>query len=206
MFRRLGSIDIRLRLLLLVLLAAVGLPVAWYLGSPLFIDRSVDEAFPDEGASPAAGAAPEASKSEQDGPVAQQDDSALSTMGDEVDRPTGPAALTSGEFVGTDTVHEGEGTAAVYELDEGQRVLRFEGFSVTNGPDLYVYLSGHAAPRSSAQLHEGAALEVARLKGNVGDQNYDLPTDLDLSQFKSVVIYCKRFSVVFSTATLESNS
>lgn len=71
-----------------------------------------------------------------------------------------------------------------------------------NGPDLYVYLSGHPMPRSSAQLHEQGAFEVARLKGNVGDQNYALPADLDLSTYRSVVIYCKRFGVVFSTAEL----
>ena len=57
-------------------------------------------------------------------------------------------------------------------------------------------------PRSSAQLHEQGAFEVARLKGNVGDQNYALPADLDLSTYRSVVIYCKRFGVVFSTAEL----
>ncbi len=43
---------------------------------------------------------------------------------------------------------------------------------------------------------------VARLKGNVGSQNYDLPADVDLSRFRSVVIYCKQFSVVFSSAEL----
>jgi len=80
--------------------------------------------------------------------------------------------------------------------------LRFESFKVQNGPDLYVYLSGHPAPRSSNEVHAAGAYEVARLKGNIGDQNYDLPRDLDLSQYKSVVIYCKRFSHVFSTAEL----
>ncbi|HYU20661.1 MAG TPA: DM13 domain-containing protein, partial [Chloroflexota bacterium] len=65
--------------------------------------------------------------------------------------------------------------------------------------------SGHPAPRDSRQLHEGGAFEIARLKGNVGDQNYELPADLDLSAVKSVVIYCRQFSVVFSTAELASN-
>jgi len=64
---------------------------------------------------------------------------------------------------------------------------------VTNGPDLYVYLSTEPAPTSSAQLHQGGELEVARLKGNVGSQNYDLPADVDLSRFRSVVIHCKQF-------------
>jgi Electron transfer DM13 len=66
----------------------------------------------------------------------------------------------------------------------------------------YVYLSGHPAPTDAAQLHQGGAIEVARLKGNVGSQNYELPANVDLSQFRSVVIYCKQFNVVFSTAAL----
>ena len=73
---------------------------------------------------------------------------------------------------------------------------------MTNGPDLYVYLSGHPAPRSSAQLHEIADLEVATLKGNVGDQAYELPASFDPARFKSAVVYCKRFTTVFSTAEL----
>jgi hypothetical protein len=101
-----------------------------------------------------------------------------------------------------DTIHKGIGTATLYQLPDGRHILRFEGFTVTNGPDLFVYLSGHAAPRSSGELHAIADFEVARLKGNVGDQNYELPAELDLAQFQSVVIYCKRFTTVFSTATL----
>ena len=115
---------------------------------------------------------------------------------------TQPVLLASGQFGAVDGLHKGQGNARVYRLSGGQRVLRLEEFKVTNGPDLYVYLSGHAAPRNSSQLHDGGALEVGRLKGNIGNQNYALPADVDLSKFKSVVIYCKRFSVVFSTAEL----
>jgi hypothetical protein len=75
---------------------------------------------------------------------------------------------------------------------------------VTNGPDLYVYLSGATAPRTSAELHALGAFEVAQLKGNVGSQNYELPRDLDVERFRSVVIYCRRFTTVFSTAELGS--
>ncbi len=116
-----------------------------------------------------------------------------------------PTVLATGSFQGADAVHRGEGKALLVRLPDGQRFLRFEQFRVTNGPDLYVYLSGHPAPRNRAQLHEGAAHEVAVLKGNVGNQNYALPADLDLSKFKSAVIYCKRFSVIFATAELARN-
>ncbi len=114
----------------------------------------------------------------------------------------GPVFLATGQFGEIDGLHKGEGKALIIMLPDGQRFLRFEDFKVTNGPDLYVYLSGHAAPRDRVQLHQGAAFEVGRLKGNIGDQNYALPAEVDLSKFKSVAIYCKRFSVIFSTAEL----
>lgn len=113
-----------------------------------------------------------------------------------------PVTLAVGQWTGADNFHTGSGKVLLVRLPDGQRFLRFEEFKVTNGPDLYVYLSGHPAPRNRAQLHEGAAFEVAVLKGNVGNQNYALPADLDLAKFKSAVIYCKRFSVIFATAEL----
>ena len=116
-----------------------------------------------------------------------------------------PVVLATGTFQGADAAHRGEGRALLVRLADGQRFLRFEQFRVTNGPDLYVYLSGYPAPRNSAQLHEGATHDVGVLKGNVGSQNYALPTDLDLAKFKSAVIYCKRFSVIFATAELVRN-
>ena len=113
-----------------------------------------------------------------------------------------PQLIARGSFGSVDSIHRGQGTASVLRLTDGTRVLRFEEFSVTNGPDLFVYLSGNTEPRTSAELHDVHAFEVAALKGNVGDQNYALPADLDLQDFKSVVIYCRRFSVVFSSAPL----
>lgn len=115
---------------------------------------------------------------------------------------TQPVSLATGQWVGADAFHTGSGKVLLVRLPDGQRFLRFEEFKVTNGPDLYVYLSGHPAPRTRAQLHEGAAFEIGVLKGNVGNQNYALPADLDLSKFKSVAIYCKRFSVLFASAEL----
>jgi hypothetical protein len=115
------------------------------------------------------------------------------------------ARLASGHFGVVDGIHKGEGTASLLRLPDGRRVLRLEDdFRVTNGPDLYVYLSGTAAPRSAEQLHASGAVEVGQLKGNVGGQNYQLPPDLDLSAFRSVVVYCRRFTTVFSTAELVS--
>jgi hypothetical protein len=121
--------------------------------------------------------------------------------------PAAPAQsrLAAGRFGVVDGIHKGEGAATLVRLPDGQTVLRLEDdFRVTNGPDLYVYLSAAPAPRSSSDLHAAGAFEVAQLKGNVGGQNYALPDDLDLSKFRSVVIYCRRFTTVFSTAELGS--
>lgn len=118
---------------------------------------------------------------------------------------TQPAFIATGTFTGTDNAHKGEGKAIIVQLPNGQRFLRFEEFKVTNGPDLYVYLSGHSAPRNRAQLHDGGAFEVGLLKGNIGNQNYELPASVDPAKYKSVVIYCKRFSVLFASAELIFN-
>ena len=174
MLQRWTSLNIWFRLAILGLLAAA-LSIGWYLGSPLFINRVVHEDFPV-------------------GLMADAD------MG--MGEPAAAMALGSGRLGTIDAIHKGTGTATLFALPDGQHILRFEDFEVQNGPDLFVYLSGHPAPRDSSQLHEGGAFEVGRLKGNIGNQNYTLPADLDLSPYKSVVIYCKRFSVVFSTAEL----
>ena len=149
-----------------VLMIVVLAPLAWYLLSPLFIDRRV------------------------------QEDPAIASAA------AAGTVIARGTFGEVDAIHKGEGQAVLTRSSDGRYSLQFEGFRVTNGPDLYVYLSGHPAPRSSAQLHEIADLEVATLKGNVGDQMYELPADFDPARFKSAVVYCKRFTTVFSTAEL----
>jgi hypothetical protein len=129
-------------------------------------------------------------------------------MGDAVAQPeptallAGPVALASGSFTQIDALHGAAGSATIYRLPEGNLVLRLENFDAQNGPDLRVGLSGHPMPRNNAELNEGGYVELAVLKANQGNQNYELPADLDPSAFKSAVIYCKAFSVVFSTAEL----
>ena len=115
------------------------------------------------------------------------------------DMPDEPTALVMGSFIDIDPIHGAEGSATIYELPDGDRVLRFEDFRSKNGPDLHVYLSTEAPTSTFAGL--GAdEIHLGALKGNVGNQNYDVPADLDLSKYRSVVIYCVPFRVVFSTA------
>ncbi len=107
--------------------------------------------------------------------------------------------LVEGGFV--DRSHPTEGRAVVLTDGTEQRFLRFEDFRTDNGPDLDVWLS--AAP-PDAPLDELAAdfVELGPLKGNVGDQNYEIPPDLDLDRYTTVVIWCTRFGVAFGAAGL----
>lgn len=107
--------------------------------------------------------------------------------------------LTQGSFEGI--AHETTGAAKVIELADGSRVLRFQDLNTSNGPDLHVYLSTAPVGSEEATYAEDFAT-LGKLKGNVGSQNYELPGDLDLSRFQSVVIWCKRFSVAFGVAPL----
>ena len=115
----------------------------------------------------------------------------------------GPALLASGEFVDADAIHKGSGRALLYALPDGRHVLRFEDFRTTNGPALVVYLAGHASPTSAADVIDGGFLDLGKLKGNVGNQNYPIPADVDIADYGSVVIWCELFDVLFSPAALE---
>ncbi len=115
--------------------------------------------------------------------------------------PDEPVVLHSGSFITIDPIHGAEGTAVIYELPDGSRVLRFEDFRSSNGPDLHVYLSSGVPKSTFAGLGEDA-IHLGSLKGNVGSQNYDIPANADLAQYQSVVIYCVPFGVVFSSAEL----
>src|SRR6202007_3475133 len=84
----------------------------------------------------------------------------------------------------------------------GPRILRFTSFKTTNGPDLPVSLVAAKDASDSETVKQAGFVEVGALKGNIGDQNYELPSDLALTKYRAVTIWCKRFSVHFATAPL----
>ena len=110
--------------------------------------------------------------------------------------------IATGTFRDADRAHSGTGTATLLRRTDGSAVIRFTDFEVTNGPDLEVWLSSVADPQSSRDVLDGDWVSLGQLKGNIGDQNYDIPVDIDLTDFQSVVIWCEQFSVLFSPATL----
>jgi hypothetical protein len=102
-----------------------------------------------------------------------------------------------GNFVGAgDGFHNAEGIAKVIRLDNGTEILRLENFKATNGPDLYVYLSTN---NINADI-----VNLGRLKGNIGNQNYVIPAGTDLIKYNTVLIWCRAFSVLFGSAQLST--
>lgn len=109
--------------------------------------------------------------------------------------------LVEGSFV--DRSHPGTGVAKVLNDGTEQRFLRFDPFETDNGPDLFVYLTRADAAADAAEFGvDGDFVNLGRLKGNVGEQNYEIPVDVDLADFGTVVVWCDRFSVAFTAADL----
>ncbi len=113
--------------------------------------------------------------------------------------PAGPEELKVANFGGADEFHLGSGTATIFRTPDGGLLLRLADFSVTNGPALSVLLSPSFSPQSSQEL--GDYIDIGALKGNIGNQNYEIPDGTDVDSINSIVIYCVPFHVVFATAT-----
>jgi len=111
--------------------------------------------------------------------------------------------LATGTFHGK--VHQTSGRATIYEEADGKLVLRLTNFKTSNGPDVHVILIAEKDAEDDANFLKSntARVELGKLKGNEGDQNYEIPTGTDLSKFQTVSIYCERFNANFGAAPLE---
>ncbi|MFF5638402.1 DM13 domain-containing protein [Streptomyces sp. NPDC012825] len=170
-----------------VMVVAAGL--VWFKPWALWVDKTVDEALPSASApatasatSPVAGANPSFPV-----PVA----------------PAGPTTVAQGFFIGHE--HATTGMVKIVRLADGSHTLRLEGLDTSNGPDLRVWLSDAPVEEGRAGwgvFDDGEYVDLAKLKGNKGDQNYPLPTNIDWSKYPSVSIWCDRFDVSFGAAAL----
>jgi hypothetical protein len=121
--------------------------------------------------------------------------------------PTAVERLLTGNFVTVDPVRSAEGTATLYRLSDGRRIVRLEGLDALNGPDLRLLLSAYPTPTTQEELEQVAQLQIdlGPLKATQGDQNYEI-TDPSFNSDNytngSVVIYSARYDVVFSFAPL----
>lgn len=172
----------------LVRLAVLGVPfvvVSWWLISPYFIDDVVNDEF-------------STSISEQQAAPKPVDTTTPSVPSSQpgTTAPKQPTLLGAGQFVGL-AGHEGTGDAGIFELEGGKQVLRFENFDIERGPDLEVYVVPGRDQRSLAP----GSKHLGSLRGNVGDQTYDLAQPLAAGEW-TVLVWCEAFSVEFVAASL----
>ena len=113
-------------------------------------------------------------------------------------QPSAAGVTLRGSFRGADDFHFGRGDAQIVRTAEGKHVVRFENFSVRNGPDLFVYVS-----RESDGRRVDESLNLGKLKATDGAFNYDLPSNIDPASIKSVLVWCKQFTVLFAIAELK---
>jgi hypothetical protein len=195
------------RMIVLVVPFAV---VNWWLISPYFVDEVVEEEFATsiseqvDTADETPDAAPEVEEESTTGSTQAGSDAPPPTepVADEEPppptAPSGPVLLGAGQFVGL-AGHSGTGDAGIFQNPDGSLVLRFENFDIENGPDLEVYL---VPGPDQTSLPEGS-VHLGALKGNIGDQTYELPpgTVLDPGAYTALV-WCEAFSVEFVGATI----
>ena len=200
-FLRNTKVSVPLGIGVLALLAWV---VFGFFGAHLlFVDDEVDEALPTFDTPAAAATAPAAADSPTvtDAPApadvtVSTDVAAEATTSVPAPVASDPIVVTeaSGSFVSRE--HETTGRAVVLGDGSEQRFLRFEEFATDNGPDLNVYL----VDTTTGDVSD--FVDLGNLKGNVGDQNYEIPAGTDLSRYDTVVIWCVRFSANFGDAVL----
>lgn len=193
---------------LIVSILIVLLVIGAYFASPLFYDRTVDEDFdillPSGGLDMAAVMAmPDGKRDSMMDEIMDVAAKAPDQAADDAMPEAAPAQVARGEFRDADAIHKGSGDAVVYRLPDGRHVVRFEDFRTTNGPALVVYLAQHPNPVVAGDVTDGGFLDLGKLKGNVGNQNYIIPADIDVAEYGSVVIWCELFDVLFSPASLE---
>ncbi len=117
---------------------------------------------------------------------------------------TCPCLLAQATFISHE--HTTTGTARIVKLADGSRRLELVGLDTSNGPDLHVWLTDQKVVPGAAGwkvFDDGRYLDLGPLKGNRGDQAYEIPADLELSQYHSVTVWCQRFSVSFGAADLD---
>jgi len=162
----------------IAVVAAVLLVVgaAWFEPWRLFTERTVDEAVP------------------QVEPPSEEDSGDTGKPAEPVE----PRVLLAGDLISHE--HETSGTVRVLELADGTRILRLEGLATSDGPDVHVWLSDAEVEDSRDGwfvFDDGAYHDLGEIKGNRGNQNYELPDSVDLDRFASVSLWCDRFDVSF---------
>lgn len=110
--------------------------------------------------------------------------------------------VATGTFHGA--AHQTSGRATVYHSSTGD-VLRITHFKTSNGPNVHVLLIAASDAKDDENFFKENLdrVDLGPLKGNEGDQNYNIPKGTDLSKYKAVSIFCERFNANFGAAPLD---
>ena len=204
-------------------LLALGGFIAYDLGSPLFTNKTVEEEFPFAFSAIVPPGMDRGEVEQIMAGIAQMDQDMVNDVmpallpraeaaaGDAASPTAAPVGsaqaaavkLKTGSFRDQDNFHKGSGEATIFRGPDGSLLLRLENLRVTNGPDLHVLLSPHNDPGNQSEVKGPGYIDLGKLKGNRGNQNYEIPNEVDVAAQGSVVIYCKPFHVIFSVASLE---
>jgi hypothetical protein len=118
------------------------------------------------------------------------------------------AGMTPDRVVASGTFYKvevrGEGSAKLFRLADGRRILRFEGFQTGENTDLFVWLSEAAKPANSKEAVSTPHVELGNLKSTVGTQNYEIPASLPTDKIRSIVIWCQPVAIAYAAAALAS--
>lgn len=177
MWSRVKAHPLMAVVIVLVSVAVIGFGVYWFAPQRLILDREVAESLPRAGAGESASPGSEAPGS-----------------------PARVHELASGSFRSLE--HGTTGLVRIVELEDGSRFVRLEGLDTSDGPDLRIYLTDQPLSDDWGVWDDGGYVDLGALKGNVGDSNYRIPDALDLSRFRTVVIWCRRFTVGFGVAPI----
>lgn len=165
---------------------AIVLAGAWYLGSPLFVRTSTYEALP----SASAAASPTTAGSTPPRSTTPSAPTSAATA-------SGPVIVAKGELRYVDSLHHGTGPVSLLRVGS-QTFVRFDDVMITNAPDVHVYLSRETGGTWSAST----SLYLGALKATNGSFNYEIPAGIELAQYRSVVVWCRQFSVLITWADL----
>lgn len=200
--------TVRRRAVVAVVVAGLGV-AALVVFAPwkLVVDEVVDEAAPEAVATGPTSPGP-ASQPSAEPTSAAPSAATPSPTPSTATRPTAPATtrtLATGTFISHE--HATTGTVRLLALADGRRVLRLEGLDTSNGPDLKVWLTDREVvdgPSGWRLFDDGRYVDLGRLKGNKGSQNYVVPDDVRIEGLRSVSIWCDRFDVSFGAAELRA--
>ncbi len=196
------------------IIAVIAIAIGTYTISPLFVNTTIDEPFPatrtnisfeefmklseDERAT----IGKDMTQGERDNIMkvfAQENvtiNDKMNISENQTNNNNNNNMLTGNLIDAGDGFHMASGEVKVLQIPDGTQILRFENLDVTNGPDLYVYLATDTTAKDFVSL--------GRLKGNMGNQNYQIPEDTDFEKYNTVLIWCQAFSTLFGSSKLST--